>query len=268
MNFDQRCVIVTGAGQGIGQASARLFAAHGATVLVCDIDGEAAEATASGIVDAGHAAEAVTADVTNHADVARLVGHAAQRYGRLDVMFNNAGGAVPKRLHTISNEVYRQTMALNLDSVFFGCQEALKVMRPQGRGIILATTSGAGMNGLVNFPVYGAAKAAVINLIRSVAVEYGPEGIRANVLSPGPMKTHGLTGFLSSLPGGVAGFESRLPLKRMGTSEDIAQAAVFLASDAASYINGALLPVDGGIHATFAAPDPLEGLHAGQDRTG
>ena len=215
-NFDQRCVIVTGAGKGIGQASARLFAAQGATVLVCDIDSEAAEATASSIVDEGHAAEAVTADVTNHADVARLVGHAAQRYGRLDVMFNNAGGAAPIRLHTISHEVYRQTMALNLDSVFYGCQEALKVMRPQGRGVILATTSGAGMNGLVNFPVYGAAKAAVINLIRSVAVEYGAEGIRANVLSPGPMKTHGLTGFLELPAGGHRRFRIQTPAEKDG----------------------------------------------------
>jgi meso-butanediol dehydrogenase/(S,S)-butanediol dehydrogenase/diacetyl reductase len=140
--------------------------------------------------------------------------------------------------------------------VFYGVHAALPVMMRQRSGFILTTSSGAGLNAVADLAIYGAAKAAVINLMRNIAVEYGAMGIRANTIAPGPMDTPGLRTFLATLPGGADPFTSQVPSGRLGTGDDIAAAAVFLASDEASYINGAVLPVDGAVHARLASPRP------------
>lgn len=250
-----RVAIVTAAGSGIGRASALHFARAGAQVIASDIDGAAVDETVRLIAAAGGAAVAQVADVTQAVQVQQLVDAALACHGRLDVMFNNAGGAFPQPTHEMSLETYRQIVALNLDSVFFGVHAALPVMLRQRAGTILSTTSGAGLNCVLGLAAYGAAKAGVINLMKNIAVEYGPHGIRANTISPGPMDTPGLRAWLGTFENGPARYAAQIPSGRLGTADDIAQAAVFLASDAAQFINGVVLPVDGAIHAQLATPD-------------
>lgn len=250
-----KVVIITAAGSGIGRASALHFARGGAHVVASDIDGAALDETVRQIAAAGGNAIAQVADVTQAAQVQQLVDTAVQKHGRLDVMFNNAGGAFPQPTHEMSLDTYRHIIALNLDSVFFGTHAALPVMLRQGFGTLLSTTSGAGLNCVLGLAAYGAAKAGVINLMKNIAVEYGPRGIRANTLSPGAMDTPGLQAWLGTFENGPARYAAQIPSGRLGTPDDIALAAVFLASDAAQYINGVVLPVDGGIHARLATPD-------------
>lgn len=256
MTFDLngKSVVITGAGNGIGRASALLFAEHGAAVFVSDIDEASANETAGLIEQSGGTAKVIVADVTNESEVNELVSSACELHGTLDIMFNNAGGAFPAPLDAMTAQEYKTVIALNLDSVFYGSMAALKLMRKQGGGCILSTTSGAGYAAQEYLAVYGAAKAGVINFMRSLAVEYGAENIRANTIMPGPMVTPGLMSFLDTLPGGPEEFAKQIPSGRLGTAQDIAEAAVFLASDSASYINGALIPVDGAIHAKLASP--------------
>ena len=249
-----KVAIITGAASGIGRACALRFAAEGACVVVNDIAIAGAAATVDKIISDGGRAVAHGADVTSAAAVQALVDDALTRFGRLDIMFSNAGGGRPTPLHQIHPDEYRRLMGLNLDSVYHGVHAALPVMIRQGSGVFLSTTSGAGLAAVPGLAIYGAAKAGIINLMRSVAVEYGPQGIRANTISPGPMDTPALRAWLDTTSGGAVRYAQQIPLRRLGTAEDIASAAVFLASDAASFISGAVLPVDGAIHARLASP--------------
>jgi NAD(P)-dependent dehydrogenase (short-subunit alcohol dehydrogenase family) len=243
--MDQRLkgkiAIVTGAAGGIGRASALRFAAEGAIVYVNDIKEDGVAAVVREIEAAGGRAVGHPADVTSPEAVQRMVDRAVAEQGRLDILFNNAGGALPKPTHETSVAEYRHIVALNLDAVFYGIHAALPAMIRQKKGVILATSSGA-------------AKAGVINLMRNVAVEYGHLGIRANAIAPGPMLTAGFQAWMDTLPGGGASFARQVPSGRLGTPEDIAVAAAFLAADEAFFVNGALLPVDGAISARLASP--------------
>ena len=249
-----RISIITGAGSGIGAASARLFAAQGARVVVNDVDPRTAAATVEAIARSGGEAVAHVADVTKPEEVEALVARTVRDLGRLDVFFANAGGAIPEPTESVSLAEYRRLIALNLDSVFFGTQCALRPMMAQKKGVILMTTSGAGLRAVRHLAVYGMAKAGVISLARNIAADYGRYGIRANAISPGPMGTPGFLGWLATVRDGLRRFEAQVPVGRLGTPEDIAHAAVFLASDEASFVNGVTLPVDGGVHAVFASP--------------
>ena len=254
--FRDKVVIITGSGRGIGRASARLFASEGARVIVSDIDAENAARTTQEILDAGGQALSHPADVTDSAAVDALVDRAVSEFGRLDIMFNNAGGAMPEPTDTVSDDKYREVIALNLDGVFFGTRAALRVMVPQKSGCILITTSGAGLGAVPGLSTYGMAKAGVINLGKSIAAEYGPHGIRANVISPGPIASEGFRSFLDSVEGLEQRMEAGVPLRRLGTPEDIANTALFLASDEASYVTGVVVPVDGGIASAYPTPTP------------
>ena len=246
--------IITGAGSGIGRASAVRFAAEGATVIVNDINGPGADETVQMITEAGGRAVSHPADVTDPSQVDALVARAVRDYDRLDIMFNNAGGARPEPTAEMSVESYKQVVALNLDGVFFGTQAALRVMVPRRSGCILMTTSGAGLGAVHHLAAYGVAKAGVVNLGKSVAAEYGRHGIRANVISPGPMGSPGFLSWLDTIDGGRERFEAEVPVRRLGTPEDIAHTAVFLASDEASFVSGIVVPVDGGISSQYPTP--------------
>jgi NAD(P)-dependent dehydrogenase (short-subunit alcohol dehydrogenase family) len=249
-----RIAIITGAGSGIGRASAKRFAEAGATVVVNDIDSGSAHETVEQIANEGGRAVAHVADVTEPSEVEGLIARATTDFDRLDVLFNNAGGAVPEPTDSMTLAEYRRLMELNVDSAFYGTQCALRIMMEQRAGCILMTTSGAGLRAVRNLAVYGMAKAGVIQLARSIAADYGRYGIRSNVISPGPMATPAFLSWLDTVRNGLKRFEAQVPLGRLGTPDDIAHTAVFLASDEASFINGVTIPVDGGVDAVFAAP--------------
>ena len=252
LGLRDKVVVITGAASGIGLASLRAFAAEGARVLAVDISAGSL-ATAVEELPAGRV-KAHVADVTDADQVQTLVAHAVASFGRLDVMFSNAGGATPTPTEQQGLADYRHIMALNLDAVYYAIHAALPVMLAQGAGCFLTTSSGAGMNAATGLTVYGAAKAGVISLMKSIATEYGGRGIRANTIAPGPMDTPPVRAWLGTFEDGLARFARQVPSGRLGTGEDIARAAVFLASDAAEFINGAVVPVDGAVHARLASP--------------
>ncbi len=249
-----RIALITGAGSGIGKASALRFAAEGAVVYVNDLGAGSVDAVVAQIRAAGGAAEPCPGDVTDAAVVAAMIARIVAERGRIDILFNNAGGDQPAPLLAGGAERYRAVLALNLDAVFHGTTAVLPVMIAQGGGVILSTSSGAGLNAVEGLAAYGAAKAGIASLMRSVALEHGRHGVRANTIAPGPMDTPALRTYLATVPGGAEGYAAQVPAGRLGTGEDIAAAAVFLASDEAAFISGAVLPVDGAIHARLAAP--------------
>jgi len=251
-----KIAIITGSGRGIGRACALRFAREGASIVVSDIDADRARETTDAIIAAGGTAICQPADVSDSAEVDALVERAVSEYGRLDIMFNNAGGATPEMTHEMSDEQYRKVVGLNLDGVFFGTRAALRVMLRQRSGCILTTTSGAGLGAVAGLAAYGMAKAGVVNLAKNVADEYGKDGIRANVISPGPIASEGFLAYLASVPGMQQRMEDGVPVRRLGTPDDIANTALFLASDEASYVTGVVVPVDGGISSRYPTPSP------------
>lgn len=253
-DFTGQSVVITAAGSGIGKASALLFAEHGASVTVSDLHEDAAQATTKLITEQGGVAQAVACDVRQPEAVNSLVQTALDQYGRLDVMYNNAGGGTPGPFHETSLRKYEMLRAWNLDSVVYGSLAALDVMLKQGSGVILATSSGAGLGAMPGLAVYGAAKAGINHLMSCIAAEYAKQGIRANAISAGAMDTPALRGWTETLPGGHEAHSKRQPSGRFGTPEEIAQAALFLASDHAKFINGVVLPVDGVVSSLLASP--------------
>jgi NAD(P)-dependent dehydrogenase (short-subunit alcohol dehydrogenase family) len=249
-----RIAIVTGAGSGIGKASAKKMAGDGAVVVVNDINRDTAAQTVDEIRAAGGMAEAHPADVTSRQDVDALVESTVVRHGRLDIIHNNAGGGTTVPILEMSDEHFLHDIELNLHSVFFGIRAALRVMVPQGRGSIISTSSGAGLGAVPGLAAYGSAKAAVIMLTRCAAVEYAHTGVRVNAIAPGSMGTPAFGQWLDSMPVGLAGYEAQIPQNRLGRADEIADAAAWLASDESSYVNGAVIPVDGGCWAKFASP--------------
>lgn len=252
--LEGRIAIVTGAGSGIGKASAKKMASEGAVVIVNDINGDTAAQTVDEIRAAGGEAHAQSGDVTSRTDVDALVDGAVARHGRLDIVHNNAGGGTTVPILEMSDEHFVHDIELNLHSVFFGIRAALRVMVPQGRGSIISTSSGAGLGAVPGLAAYGSAKAAVIMLTRCAAVEYAHTGVRINAIAPGSMGTPAFGQWLDSMPVGLAGYEAQIPQHRLGRADEIADAAAWLASDESSYVNGAVIPVDGGCWAKFASP--------------
>jgi NAD(P)-dependent dehydrogenase (short-subunit alcohol dehydrogenase family) len=252
--LEGRIAIVTGAGSGIGRASALKLAGEGALVVVNDIVAATADRTVDEIRAVGGRAESHAGDVTVRADVDALVDGAVERHGRLDVLHNNAGGATTLSILEMTDERFVHDIELNLHSVFFGIRAALRVMVPQGHGSIVSTSSGAGLGAVPGLSAYGAAKAAVIMLTRNAAVEYAHTGVRINAIAPGSMGTPAFAQWLDTMPIGLAGYEAQIPQHRLGRADEIADAVCWLASDESSYVNGAVIPVDGGCWAKLASP--------------
>ena len=244
--LDGKVAVITGASSGLGRAMAINFAAEGAAVVIGDVREdplEGGEGTVQLIARSGGDALFVRTDVAIWKDIDALVSTAVDRHGRLDVMVNNAG--VWPGFATVLDEReadFDRVLAINLKGVYFGCRQAIEQMRRQGGGgRIVNISSIAGLIGLPREPAYSASKAALIGLTRQIAVDFGPDGIAVNVVCPGFLATA-----LSRTTLGANPVHSLTPWPRMGTAEDAAEAAVFLASDAAAFINGAVLAVDGG----------------------
>jgi NAD(P)-dependent dehydrogenase (short-subunit alcohol dehydrogenase family) len=238
--------LVTGGGSGIGEATARLLASRGVQVVVADVNEPAAQAVAH---DIGAAAAAVAVDVADADSVAAAVDFTVAQFGGLDWACNIAGIAPePKPFvdHTLTD--WQRTIDINLSGVFYCMQSELRVMLAQGRGgAIVNMSSGAGIIPAPGQPQYTAAKHGVLGLTKQVAQEYAAQGIRVNAVLPGQTETGPMRAYLDAMPDGGERMLRRLPMKRMATTLEIAQAVVWLCSDEASYVNGDSLVVDGGL---------------------
>jgi NAD(P)-dependent dehydrogenase (short-subunit alcohol dehydrogenase family) len=250
--LDDKVALITGAASGIGAASAALFAREGAAVVLVD-RAEAGEGVADAIRAAGGEAAFAQADVTNAEQVERAVALAQERYGKLDVLFNNAGIGPPTDadVHEIEDAVWDRILEVNLRGVFLGCRFGIRAMlglaEPRAASVI-NTASVLGIVGNPTLPstAYTASKGGIVALTRQLAASYGPAGIRCNAICPGPIDTPILEPFLAEEAMDDR-FKDRVPLGRMGRAEEVAYLALFLASDEASYVTGGILPVDGGM---------------------
>jgi NAD(P)-dependent dehydrogenase (short-subunit alcohol dehydrogenase family) len=244
---DGEVALVTGAGGGIGAATARLFAAEGARVLVVDIDPVGAEATAGAITADGGEAVGLAADVTDEAQVEAAVTAAVQRWGRLDCAHNNAGtSGTPAAFTDLSLDDWDAVVRLNLTGVFLCMKHELRVMAQAGRGAIVNTSSGAGVIGFPSLPHYVASKHGVLGLTKTAAQEYARSGIRVNAICPGTTDTPMMQAFIGGDPGIEKMMKRTVPTGELGRPEQVAEAVVWLCSDRASFVNGDTMLVDGG----------------------
>jgi NAD(P)-dependent dehydrogenase (short-subunit alcohol dehydrogenase family) len=255
--LDGKVALITGAGGGIGRASALRFAEVGASVVCCDLAEEANGETATLVEQAGGVAVAVRTDVTSSDDLAAAVATAEQRYGKLDVLFNNAGimDSADDDAVSTPEAVWERTLAINLKGVFLGCKHGIPALRRAGGGSVINVASFVAHLGAATPQLaYTASKGGVLSMTRELAVIHARERIRVNALSPGPLKTELLMKFLDT----EAKRQRRLvhiPIGRFGEAAEMAKAALFLASDDSSYMTGASLLVDGGITAAYVTPE-------------
>ena len=261
--LEGKVAVITGGASGIGEGTVRLFAAEGARVVIADIQDARGEKLAE---ELGTATAYQHADVAQEADVAAAVDFAVRKFGRLDCMYNNAGfGGVTGPIDELDMAEYDRTMAVLLRGVFCGVKHAARVMKKQGSGSIVSTASVAGVGAIFGPQVYSVAKAGVIHMTKAVAVELAPLGVRVNAICPGGIATPifgkgmGLTveqadATVEVMKVALAGAQ---PIKRAGLPSDIAEAALWLASDASSFVTGQALIVDGGI--TLAPAGPFGG---------
>jgi NAD(P)-dependent dehydrogenase (short-subunit alcohol dehydrogenase family) len=259
--LEGKVAVITGAASGMGRATAILFAREGAHVLLADLNAAGGEEAAGLASGEGPRCVFQRADVSSEDDVKGMMGRALSEFGRLDITFNNAGiGGAVGPLEGISVEDWDRTQAVLLRGVFLGIKHSIAPMRAAGGGSIISTASIAGIDGYPNLHAYCAAKAGVINLTRSASIEFAADNIRVNSIAPGGVATPIIYGVL---PGGKEAAEQFLkgaqPLPRAGQPEDIAQAALFLASDASSFMTGHALVVDGGATAGAIATAPRPG---------
>lgn len=242
--FTDRVALVTAGAQGIGEAIALRLAREGARVVVSDINDEAGAQTVDEITEAGGSALFHHTDVSKPDGMSDLLAFTLERCGRLDLAVNNAGiGAMPKLLHDVSLDEWTRTIDVTLTGTYLSMQAELAHFAEQGSGAIVNIASIAGLRATPQLTPYGASKHGVVSLTRSAAIEYAASGIRVNAIAPGAIETQAL----ASLPDDAkAGYAAEIPMRRLGQPNEIANAVVWLLSDEASFVTGAVLPVDGG----------------------
>jgi 3-oxoacyl-[acyl-carrier protein] reductase len=246
MKLSGKVAAITGAGSGMGQATGLLFAGEGAKVCVVDIDGNAAERTVGLIKEKGGDAIAIRADVAKASDVAMMVKSTVDKYGRLDILYNNAGyPMLPTPLESIEEELWDKIMAVNVKGIFLGCKYAVPIMKQQGRGVIINTASISGVRPRPGSSAYATSKAAAIMLTKAFAIELAPHNIRVNCINPVATETPMLPK-LGVTKESMPGITASIPMGRIGQPSDVAYAALYLASDEASMVTGIALDVDGG----------------------
>ncbi len=252
--FEDRVVLITGAASGIGAATARRFAAEGARLMLGDLNEVGGAAIAKEIGGGGDAVAFQATDVRDLEQVESLTNAAVERFGRLDVVFNNAGIGAYAETPDLDPEVWHNVIAADLHSVFYGCRAAIPHLRNSGGGSIINTASISGLGGDYGLAVYNAAKGGVVNYTRTVAIDHAHENIRVNAVCPGPVES-ALTAPLLSNPKLVEEYARLIPMGRVGKPEEIADVVAFLASDDARYVTGATLVVDGGLTAATGQPN-------------
>jgi len=257
MRLDNKVAVITGAGGGVGRASALRFAAEGAAIVCADVVDGPNEETAAMVMDAGGSALALHVDVTDGAQVEAMIDAGESEFGGVDIVFNNAGVMLSGDDDAVgtSEDIIDRTLDINVKGVILGCKFGVPALRRRGGGSIINTASFVASVGAATPQLaYTASKGAVLSLTRELAVVHAREGIRVNSVSPGPLKTELLMSFLDTE-------EKRhrrlvhVPMGRFGESAEIADAALFLASDEASYVTGADLKVDGGLTAAYVTPE-------------
>ncbi|NMO01991.1 SDR family oxidoreductase [Gordonia sp. TBRC 11910] len=241
-DFTGKVAMITGAGRGIGAATARVFADAGAAVAICDVLDDDAEETAAAIRRGGGAAISIHTDVSDGRSVQSAVAHVLEKYGRLDFAHNNAGTFSPAPLADVSEEDFRKVIAVNLTGVFL-CMKYQIPHLVETSGAIVNTASVWSMAGAPNQSAYSASKHGVVGLTRTAAIDYGERGIRVNAVAPGPIAT----AMTASVPTEIMeSVVSRTTLSRYGQPDEIGKVVAWLCSSEASYLNGAVVPVDGG----------------------
>jgi len=244
LRLQGKVAVITGAGNGIGLETALTFAREGARVAVAEFDPIAGEAAALRIREDGGDAAFFPVDVSDWDSVQALAAAVAERYGRIDVLVNNAGITQDAMLSKMSVEQWRKVIDVNLDGVFYCTKAFAPYMVQQGKGKIINTSSVVGVHGNIGQTNYAATKAGVIGMTKTWAKELGFKGVNVNAVAPGYIET----GMVAKVPEKVlAAMVERVPLRRLGRPADVANAYLFLASDEADYVNGTLLEVDGGL---------------------
>ncbi|HVN90100.1 MAG TPA: glucose 1-dehydrogenase [Candidatus Binataceae bacterium] len=249
--LEGKVALITGAGSGIGRATAKIFAREGAKIVLADIVADAAQETLNEVKKLGAQGICIKADVANWTDVEGLVAKTVETYGRLDCAFNNAGiEGQPALTHKCTEENWNRVIAINLTGVWH-CMKAeiAQLLKQGGGGAIVNTSSVAGIAGSVGGPAYVASKHGVAGLTRAASMEYGKHNIRINAVCPGPIRTPMLGRIMEHTKGGEQGFARSEPLRRLGEPDEIGEAVAWLCSERASYVTGLPMPVDGGYFA-------------------
>ena len=248
MRLKGRVAIITGAGSGIGRTSALLFAREGAKVIVADYMAESGEETVKLIKEAGGEATFVKVDVSKAADTQRMVKTAIDSYGKLDILDNNAGIEGPSApTEDLPEEDWDRVLSVNLKGVFLGSKYAIPEMLKRGGGVIINTASVAGLVAFINMPAYCASKGGVVLLTKAMALEYAAKNIRVNCICPGAVRTPMFERFkIGQVEEAERLFCQGRPIGRCGLAEDVANAALYLASEESSFVTGIALVIDGG----------------------
>ena len=265
-SLEGKVAIITGGASGIGAATARRFASRGARLMLADLNSEGLSAVAKEIDGDGDSVAIRTTDVGDRHQVEALTEAAVERFGRLDIVFNNAGIGTYGQTPDLDPDAWHRIIDVDLHAVFYGCRAAIPHLRKSGGGSIINTASISGLYGDYGLAAYNAAKGALVNFTKALAIDHARENIRVNAVCPGAIET-GLTAPMRANEALMREFAVRIPMGRMGRPEEIADLVAFLASDAATYITGSAIVIDGGLTAATGQPNFTRSLEESREES-